>query len=315
MAAEQSNPRASLFKNSLKLYRHTLKRFPPIHQAMHWVMTHTLVPSLESMRGFKTMPDDPFWFRVELLTNRHERETVAHFKQLVQPGMTVLDIGAHVGYYARLSSQLVGKDGRVIAFEPHPRNFQYLERNTAQLANVERLQIALAEAEGQAELYDYLMMSASGSLNYDSQLRDVQIAQTSATDVAPRIGKDFEPQVYEVRTAQVDDLLGELGITKVDFVKMDIEGAELGALRGMRRTIQQSPNLALLMEYNPLGLRAFGHEPLDVLAEVIDLGFHKLQIIEADGTLSDFTPKSTKIAQRTQTLLQTMGVVNLLITR
>ena len=80
-------------------------------------------------------------------------------------------------------------------------------------------------------------MSASGSLHYDAGLADQQRARMGAGDVAPRGGSDFEPQRYSVRTVAIDDCLAELGIAQVDLVKMDIEGAELAALRGMRRTI------------------------------------------------------------------------------
>src|SRR5690606_37478262 len=123
------------------------------HVAVHWLMTHTLIPFLQRVRRFQTMPDDPFWFRLELLIDRHEHETTTHVKRLVHPGMTVLDIGAHVGYYARLTSNLIGDRGRVICFEPHPRNRQFLEQNTASAGNVTILPVAVAEEEGTAELY------------------------------------------------------------------------------------------------------------------------------------------------------------------
>ena len=113
------------------------------------------------------MPDDPFWFRLELLTHRHETETIAHLDALAAPGMTMLDIGAHVGYYSCRYAKILGANGRIIAFEPHPRTFATLQHNVEQLPQVTAVQLALAEQEGSAELHDYLMMSASGSLHYD----------------------------------------------------------------------------------------------------------------------------------------------------
>jgi FkbM family methyltransferase len=298
----------------LSLYRHTIKRVRFLHQAMHWLMKHTAIPLLETVNGFYTLADDPFWFRLELLTNRHEMETSAQVRQLLKPGMTMLDIGGHVGYYTRLASNLVGTSGRVVAFEPHPRNVEYLRRNTQKFANVTVLQVALAQSEGTAELYDYLMMSASGSLHYDEKIRDVQRAQMSDWDVAPR-AKNFEPQKFSVRTARVDDLLAEQGITRVDVVKMDIEGAEMGALRGMTQTIQNSPRLSLVMEYNPLGLQAFDNDPIAALDEVLAMGFSKLYVIENDASLTDYTTNKDGLRQLTQRLVQHMGVVNLLFQR
>jgi FkbM family methyltransferase len=296
------------------LYRHTVKRVRPLHQVAHWLINHSLVPWLERRRAFYTLPDDPFWFRLELLTGRHEAETAQWMRSLARPGMTVLDIGAHVGYYTRMVSGLVGPQGRVIAFEPHPRNLQALRRNTAALTNVTVLPVALAEQEGTAQLHDYLMMSASGSLHYDERMRDVQRAQISAYDIAPRV-KGFQPQTYTVRTARVDDLLAAEGIDQVHLIKMDIEGAELGALRGMTATIARAERLSLIMEYNPLGLKAFGHDPEAALQEVLALGFDRLAVIERDATLTDYTHQPKALHALTQSLVQHMGVVNLLIQR
>lgn len=312
---QQPNTQLSFFEASLNIYRKTLKRFRLFHLSLHWLMTHIIIPLLENGRRFYTMPDDPFWFRVELLTTRHETETTVQLHRLLQPGMTFLDIGAHVGYYSRMASHLVGDKGRVIAFEPHPRNHSYLARNVGSRQNVTLMQVALAEEEGTAELYDYLMMSASGSLHYDENIRDVQMAQLNDTDVAPRIDANFEPQIYMVRTAPADRLLDAIDISQVDCIKMDIEGAELDALRGMQRTIQQSPGLRLVMEYNPLGLRAFGHDPVAALTEVLNMGFSRMYVIEADSSLRNLTANEAAIVELTQQLMRHMGVINLLFVR
>ena len=174
------------------------------------------------------------------------------------------------------------------------------------------LQLAASESEGSAELHDYLMMSASGSLQYDETLAQQQRARMGAGDVAPRGAGDFEPQRYRVRTVAIDDCLDQLGIARVDIVKMDIEGAELAALRGMRRTIARSPDLALVMEYNPSALRAFGHEPAAALDEARALGFGRVEAIEADGSLTDWGDAAL-VERETARLLGNMGVVNLLL--
>ncbi|MEM9953554.1 MAG: FkbM family methyltransferase [Chloroflexota bacterium] len=315
MTAEPKSSQG-LLEFSVELYRKTFKRIRVFHRASHWLFKTVVFPALEQIQGFRTMSDDPFWFRLELLTGRHEPETASQLKQLIQPNMTVLDIGAHVGYYTRMASNLVGDKGRVIAFEPNPTNHAMLKHNVGDRKNVTLMQVALAEAEGTAELYDYLMMSASGSLHYDETLREVQLSTTSRdVDFAPRLEDNFEPRKYTVRTAPVDDLMRELNITQIDVVKMDIEGAEMGALRGMREIIIQSPNLALVMEYNPLGLKAFDNNPTDALQEVLDMGFSSLYVIEADGSLTDYTHRMTDLNHLTDQLMHNMSVVNLLLKR
>ncbi|NDJ79319.1 MAG: FkbM family methyltransferase [Chloroflexi bacterium] len=300
------------FDISLAFYRKTIKRFRPLHVAVHGVMTAGVIPLLERGQRFRTMPDDPFWFRLELLTNRHERATTTQLDRLVQPGMTVLDIGAHVGYYARRWSKLVGPEGRVVAFEPHPRTFAVLEHNLGHLANVTLLPLAVAEEEGTAELYDYLMMSASGSLHYDEAMLALQKAQVSGGDIAPRITTDFPIRTYSVRTTPVDTCLADLGIARVDVVKMDIEGAEMSALRGMRKTIANSPGMVMVMEYNPQALQSFGFEPQQALAEVLGMGFERVRAIAEDGTLTDLTGDDAALHRLTAQLMANMGVTNLL---
>lgn len=315
MAVEQRTG-IGLLQIGADIYRKTFKRIHGVHRALHWLAYRAIFPLMEQAQSFHTMPDDPFWFRLELLTGRHEPETAAQLRRHIQTGMTVLDIGAHVGYYTRLASERVGTGGHVIAFEPNPSNHAMLRRNVGKRENVTLMQVALAAEEGTAELHDYLMMSASGSLHYDPTLRDVQLASTHRdNDYAPRLEGDFQPRKYTVRTARVDDLLAEMGIQQVDVIKMDIEGAELGALRGMTRTIAQSPKLALIMEYNPLGLQAFGNVPDQALAEVLAMGFNKLYVIQADGSLQDYTQNSAQMSALTEKLMQHMGVVNLLLTR
>lgn len=306
-----------LFDLSLNLYRKSLKRFRPAHLAVHWWMTHVTIPLLEQRKGFRTMPDDPFWFRLELLTGRHEAETVRQIEQLVQPGMTVLDVGAHVGYYAHRCARLAGPNGRVIAFEPHPRTFAVLSHNVSHLSNVTPVQVALAETEGTAALHDYLIMSASGSLHYDQAMVEQQRSQLRTSDVAPRIAHNFPVQTYSVRTMPADACLEELGIQRVDVVKMDIEGAEISALRGMRNTILNSPGMALIMEYNPPALKAFNLQPEQALAEVLNLGFGQMQVIEKDGRLTDLKGDKAAIDALTVQLLDNnqLDVVNLLLKR
>lgn len=298
----------------LDLYRNTIKRVRPAHLATHWLMAHGAFPLLEAVTGFRTMPDDPFWFRLELLTGRYECETAAQLDRAVHPGMVLLDVGAHVGYYARRYAKTLGENGRVFAFEPHPEVFAVLDRNVRRFANVTPVPVALAEAAGTAELHDRLLTSASGSLRADPRVIELQRSLVAESDVAPRNSARFVGRTYAVRTTTLDAYLEEQRIERVDVVKMDIEGAEIGALRGMRRTIARSPGLVLVLEYNPVALRAFGHDPERALVEVLGLGFRRVRAIERGGELSDLTHDGEKVRRLTRRLASGMGVVNLLFT-
>jgi FkbM family methyltransferase len=181
--------------------------------------------------------------------------------------------------------------------------------------NVTAVQVALAAQAGTAQLHDYLMMSASGSLHYDETMATLQQSQLKADDIAPRIGQRFQAQTFTVDTIPVDDFLSDKGIHRVDLVKMDIEGAELDALRGMQDTIAHSPDLVLIMEYNPHALHAFGHDPAAALAEVVDMGFKQMGQIQSDGQTVNLLGEEERISALTAGLLPNMGVVNLLFSK
>ncbi len=302
-----------LLNPSLSLYRKTFKRIRPVHIALHRLLDTLLLPALERAADLQTIADDPFWFRLELLTRQHEIETRRLLGRLAKPGMTVLDVGAHIGYHTRLLAPLVGEAGRVIALEPHPGSHAILLRNTRELPNVTALRLAASDHSGSAQLHDYLMMSASGSLHYDEALARRQRERRGFGDVAPR-GDDFQARSFSVRAVRIDECLAELGVERVDLVKMDIEGGELSALRGMRRAIAASPGLNLVMEYNPAALRAFGHEPMAALAETRALGFKRVAAITADAGLLDWS-EAELVERETAQLLRDMGVVNLLLQR
>lgn len=304
-----------LFDSLLKLYRRTIKRVYPLHIGAHWLISHTIIPALEAIKGFKTVSDDPFWFRLELLLKQHEAETVQQIEQLVQPGMVVLDIGAHIGYYSRIFGQLVGNGGRVLAFEPHPHTFATLRRNTRRQMHVQLHQVAASDTRQETQLYDYLLMSASGSLHYDETLATLQRQQASEYAVAPRMQPNFTAKTYTVQAVVLDDFLEALGIQAVDFIKMDIEGAELNALYGMQKIIQQSKNLYLIMEFNPKALQAFGHDPQQVIPTVLALGFDSVLTILQDGSTYPLATEPAILGDLVHNLEQNLGVINLLFIR
>jgi FkbM family methyltransferase len=188
----------------------------------------------------------------------YEPAETALFEREVRPGMTVLDVGANIGYFTLLSARLVGPEGRVFAFEPDPDNFRLLNRNITDngYRNVTAVNAAVTDRDGTLRLHRSAVNSGDHRA-YDSA--------------------DGRPAV-EVRAVRLDSL--DLG-GGADFVKMDIQGSEWAALRGMERLLsaERSPRLRLLMEFWPIGLTRFGVEPAAVLRLLSDAG---LRILELD---------------------------------
>ncbi len=183
-------------------------------------------------------PNDPV-VSGALATRQFERAEIAFFLDACRPGMTVVDVGANVGLYTAIAMHRAGPSGRVVAIEPHEESRVYLAQTIAANtpaagAPVEIVACAVADREGHAELYSNEANKGDNRI-YASDLTPA----TSAT---------------AIRTARLDTILAERGISGIDLLKMDIQGAELLALEGARETVAASPGMMLLSEFWPQGL-------------------------------------------------------------
>jgi FkbM family methyltransferase len=169
---------------------------------------------------------------------RHER---ALLERHIKPGMTVLDVGANLGLYTYTLSRLVGDAGQVCAFEPEPALFQCLERNCAAngLRNVRLFNAAVGDASGTAT-----------------------ISHSPVNSGDNRVWGDAAGTGPSVRIVTLDEALGA---TRPDFIKMDVQGYELKALRGMTRILRDTPRLMVYLEFWPFGLRSVGDDPSSLL--------------------------------------------------
>ncbi len=182
--------------------------------------------------------------------------------RVCQEGMSVLDIGANVGFHTLFFARAVGVGGHVWAFEPDPENFAMLLRNLElnPYRNVTAVPSAVGAATGQASLY-------RSSFHCDHRVYPIREGQPSVP----------------VDMVSVDEFLSPG--QRVDLVKMDIQGAEGLALRGMRRTLASNPGLVMLMEFWPEGLRKTGFLPEEVLSDLERLGFALYRIDERTGNV------------------------------
>lgn len=195
-------------------------------------------------------------WRVKYLMGWSEYETLPYIKHYVHPGMTVLDIGAHIGYYTNLLIDRLGSTGKLYAFEASPENYSILIKNTSanKRKNVFVYQVAVSDHDGVLNLY-----VSPGHSNHS-------------------LVKNFQPstKIIPVQSVRLDTFLD---VQKIDFVKMDIEGAEPLALNGMRRLIQASPNMIMIIEYNSVALAAAYSSPRYLLNLLDELGFQYKAIL------------------------------------
>ena len=197
-------------------------------------------------------------WQLEILMRWNEWESLVWCKRFIKPGATVVDVGAHIGYYTRYFSKLAGARGRVIAIEPHPENQAVLRHNMKDCRNVELLAFAAAARESMVPLY-----VSAGSSNHS---------------LMPGYGQT--QGVLPTATRCLDDVLAERNIKSVDFIKIDVEGAEPLVLAGLKATIARSPTLHMLIEYNPTALACGGIEPKALLDQLrlLDLNVYRIQL-------------------------------------
>ncbi len=197
---------------------------------------------------------------IRYLTGDAEPEVQDALAQLIEPGQTVYDVGANIGFFTILCSRLVGPQGRVYAFEPIPQNLATLRRNVALngLTNVVVVEKALSSSTGTAEMF-VSPWSAFHSLN---------VAGASKQD-------NHGPEAGEivVQTVTLDEFLQDGDVRAPDLVKIDVEGAELIVLAGMGETLRTRKPL-LLCEL---------HDTNAAYAEFVDSIDYRVRLVDEDG--------------------------------
>jgi FkbM family methyltransferase len=156
-----------------------------------------------------------------------------------KPGDTVVDIGAHIGKYTIIASKRIGANGKVIAIEAHPVNYEMLNHNIKLngLTNVTTLNYAVYSKETKIKLF----------------LPDDKLDHTIYNTLIPSRAK-YEEKFIEVNANTLDNLLQKNGIPReVNWIKIDVEGAELEVLKGAHDIMSKSNNIAVFIEVHNIG--------------------------------------------------------------
>jgi FkbM family methyltransferase len=197
-------------------------------------------------------------------------------QRFLQSGMTVLDIGAHHGYYTLLASRKVGPQGYVLAVEASPRERERLRTHLRinRCNNVEVESRALGEVEGTAELY-----LVRGSESGCNSLRKPDVNQ--------------ETEVLKVPIERLDRVLQDRGIERVDFIKLDVEGAELSVLKGAARLLSREPRPVILVEVQDIRTKPWGYAAREVVRYLSSVNYLWFQPLP-DGRLGKMDAERTE---------------------
>ncbi len=144
----------------------------------------------------------------------HERAAKEIINRALPADGTFVDIGANIGYYTRMAARIVGPTGQVLAFEPLPKAFRLLERNTSALLNVSLFQVALGNQSATVSFYVHPSGDQSSTIRMKRALESLR-----------------------VEMIKLDSLIEHF--KRLDFIKIDVEGTELDILHGARKTIER----------------------------------------------------------------------------
>ncbi len=205
--------------------------------------------------------------REAVLSDRFEKGERKFVEGFLQPGMTVLDVGAYFGIYSLIASMRVGTGGRVIAFEPSIRQMRKLRLNLRlnRCVNVRVENLALSSAEREAEFF----VAIGGAEGFSGLRR-------------PEVGARVRS--LRVRTAALDDYLREHSIEAVHFIKLDVEGGELDFFKGASKLLGQTQAPVILCELQDIRAKAWGHTARQTAEFVSDFGYRWFRPL-ADGTI------------------------------
>jgi FkbM family methyltransferase len=215
-------------------------------------------------------------YRFEVAVGWWDWSTVKWCRRLIRPGMHVLDVGAHIGYYTRLFGRLVGQSGRVVAYEPFVENFSVLKHNTSDRVPclLDLFNLAVARSASKVDLY-------------------VSPGHSNHSLYSSFIGSN---ESVGVQSVSLDTHLQSIGFAGVDLIKIDIEGAEVEALEGATDTLRDQAQTAMIVELNPPALRAAGSSASDLVSVVRSYGYDPY-VIQDYPRLGWPAPESSQAVQ------------------
>lgn len=193
----------------------------------------------------------------------HENYCCDIFRKHIKNGDVCFDVGANIGWYTTFFAKLVGPTGQVHAFEPVPGTFAELQRNVevnGLNSNVIVNNIGLGDTKAKTEIYLFPELSSG---------------YASLADKPDRKSEKVEVKISTF------DLYTEINkIEQVDFIKVDIEGAELMFLQGAQKLFNRKKLPVLFLELTLAGAKEFGYKPNDVIVYIKERANYRYFLVD-----------------------------------
>lgn len=255
----------SAYKKGVKLFTGTNISKNSVVKKTSGYLTDKLKPDFIQFEGGIIYLDEHDL--LSLSTSIHEKTSVDIVKKEVKQGDIVIDVGANIGYYTLLFAKLVGPTGHVYSFEASPKNCKILQKNIEanNYKNVTLIQKAVSNKDEQISFY------TSPKHTSENFLFKPNIAHEEIKIQAVTLDNYFENQ------------------NKIDFMKIDIAGAESLALERMDSILKRNNNMKIIQEWWPNAIRKHGKEPDKHLNYLIKLGYKIYEIDDIKDEVNQTT--------------------------
>lgn len=203
-----------------------------------------------------------------LLTGCWEPAITAYYRRILKPGMTVVDVGSHMGYYSVLGGSSVGNTGKVHAFEANPIIFETLFKNIFVNGLISSVTINNNAVYSYSRKLEFSTLSrATGGNSL------VEFTEEYKTTYQENINKIL------IDSISLDEYFRKQPSYKVDVVKIDAEGSEPYIFKGMEKVLEENPKIVIFCEFNPGLIRGCGNEPVEFLKDLKRYGFSLNKIV------------------------------------
>lgn len=185
------------------------------------------------------------------------------FLKVIHSGFSIVEIGANQGYYTSLFQKLVGKNGTIHAFEPLPTTFELLEGSVRfDLPNT--------------HLYNLGTFDTKGEFKFHLPKNDHGQATMSPHDCNSWKSREIEEVPCSV--IKLDEFIPISSLTNIDFIKIDVEGAELPSLQGAESILRKHKPL-LFVEVCKAWMKSFGYDAKELEFFLRSLSYNKFQVV------------------------------------
>ena len=230
----------------------------PLRNITNWIIKKLLPKKVKIGKYFLFLnPYDPV-VSGAIFFNVYEKSESHFIKSICYEGMNILDIGANIGYYTALFSQLAGERGSVIAIEPDLESYKYLSKSINSFNYKNVLSFRLAASDIKQKLPLFISKENRG----DNRLYSTNQKRNSIM----------------VDCLTVDELLEENKIENLDLIKIDVQGYEPKVLKGMLNIVRSSKKLILLSEFWPKGILQAGESPKEFLTMLRKMQFQLFEL-------------------------------------